>query len=89
MLIKQESITSRAYSRKYGHVCGITKKGQESLVKGHSFGFLPLIFANLGHLERYTPSKWYVFLEVLVEKKAFCFSKRALCASTACNKWLK
>ena len=89
MLIKQESITSRACSRKYGHVCGITKKGQESLVKGHSFGFLPFIFANLGHLECYIPSKWYVFLEVLVEKKAFRFSKRALRVSTACNKWLK
>ena len=30
---------------------GITKKGQESPVKGHNFGFLPLIFDNLGHLE--------------------------------------
>ena len=30
----------------------MTKKGQESPVKGHTFGFLPLIFANLGHLER-------------------------------------
>ena len=45
----------RAYSKKYGHACGITKKGQESPVKGHSFGFAPLIFANLGHLECYTP----------------------------------
>ena len=33
--------------------------------------------------------KRHVFLEVLVEKKAFCFSKRALCAGTARNKWLK
>ena len=45
----------RAYSRKSGHACGITKKEQESPVKGHNFGFLPLIFANLGNLECYTP----------------------------------
>ena len=41
----------RAYSRKQGHACGITKKGQESPVKGNNSGFLPLIFNNLGHLE--------------------------------------
>ena len=28
-------------------------------------------------------------LEFLVEKKAFHFSKKALCEGTACNKWLK
>ena len=42
---------TRAYSRKEGHACGIAKKGQESPVKGHNYGFLPLIFPNLGHLE--------------------------------------
>ena len=31
------------------------KKGQESPVEGHNRGFLPLIFPNLGQLERYTP----------------------------------
>ena len=45
----------RAYSRKEGHACGITQKGQKSPVKGHSCGFLPLIFSNLGHFEHYTP----------------------------------
>ena len=39
----------RAYFRKSGHACGITQKGQKSLVKGHSCGFLPLIFSILGH----------------------------------------
>ena len=66
-------------------MCGITKQGQQNLGKGHNLGFL-LIFANLGHLECYTPPKGHVFLEVLVEKKAFRFSKRALRAGTACNK---
>ena len=40
----------RAYSRKQGHTCGITKKGQKSLVKGHNCRFLFLTFPNLGHL---------------------------------------
>ena len=43
-------ITSNAYSRKWGHTCGITQKRQKSPVKGHNCGFLPLIFSNLGHL---------------------------------------
>ena len=50
----------RAY-RKWGHACGITKKGQESLVKGYGCGLLLLIFPNLGHLERYTPEMASVF----------------------------
>ena len=72
-----------AYSRKYGHTCGITKKGQYSPVKGYSFGLLPLIFRTLH------PPKQHVFLEVLVEKRAFRFSIRALRAGTACNESLK
>ena len=31
------------------------KKGQESPVKRHNCRFLPLIFPNLGYLERYIP----------------------------------
>ena len=31
------------------HVVYITQKGQTSSVKGHSCGFLPLIFSNLGY----------------------------------------
>ena len=34
------------------HGCGVTKKGQVSLVKGHDCRFLPIIFPNIGHLER-------------------------------------
>ena len=33
--------------------------------------------------------RWLVFLEILVDNKAFYFSKRALRASNKCNKWLK
>ena len=71
-------IFDRAYSRKQGHACGITKKGRESPVKGHNCGFLLLIFPNTGHLECYTPSphpvKRHVFLEFLV-KKGISFKK--------------
>ena len=35
------------------------------------------------------PSKHHVFLEFLVENKEFNSTKRALCAYTAHNKWLK
>ena len=35
------------------------------------------------------PAKQHVALEFLVEKKVFCFAKRALHAGTARNKWLK
>ena len=65
------------------------QKRQTSPVKGRNCGFLPHIFPNLGHLERSTPPKRHVFLEFLVENKAFHFSKRALHAGTAHNKWLK
>ena len=57
------------------------KNGQESPVKGHNCGFLPLIFPNLGHLERCNP--------LIVENKAFDLSKKALRAVTARNEWLK
>ena len=35
------------------------------------------------------PPKRYVFLDYLVEKKAFQFSKKTLHADTAHNKWLE
>ena len=44
-------ILDRASSRKLGHACGITKKGQESRVKEHNCGILLLILPNLGHLK--------------------------------------
>ena len=54
--------TYRAYFRKEGNACSITKKGQESQVNGHSYGFLTLIFPNLRHLEHTTfPSMACVF----------------------------
>ena len=45
----------RAYSRKKGHVCVITKKEKESPVKGHNYESSALTFPNLGHLECCTP----------------------------------
>ena len=78
----------RVYSRKKGHTCGITKIGQESPVKGHNFGFYSL-FCKFRTFRMLHPPKRHVFLEVLVEKKTFRFSKRALPVGTACNKWLK
>ena len=65
------------------------QKRQESPVKGHNRGFLPLTFSNLQHLGRYTILNGMRFLKFLVENKAFHFSKRALYAGTARNKWLK
>ena len=35
------------------------------------------------------PPKQHVFLDFLVENKAFYSIERALRAGTACNKWLK
>ena len=40
-----------------GHACGVMKKGQESVVKGHNYEFFSLNFTNLGHLECYIPPK--------------------------------
>ena len=64
------------------------KKGKEVQEKG-TIMISPLIFANLEHLECYTPPKWYVVLKVLTENMVMYFSKRALCVDTALNKWLK
>ena len=35
------------------------------------------------------PKRYYLVLKVFTENKLFCFSKRALYADTARNKWLK
>ena len=50
------------------------KERQECPVKGYNCGILPLMFPNLGHIGLH-PSKQHVFLEILVDKKAFYFSK--------------
>ena len=70
---------SWAYSRKYGYACGVTKKGQESPVKEHSFGFLPLIFANLEHLERQTPLNGMCFGGFSREKGISFLKKGTAC----------
>ena len=67
----------------------MTKKLQESPVKGHNYGFLPLIFSKFKALRTVHPSTRHVFLEFLVENIAFHFLKRALPAGTRRNKWLK
>ena len=70
-------------------MCAITKKGQESPVKGHNCEFLPLIFFKFRAFRMLHPPKQHVALEFLVEKKVFCFAKRALHEGTTHNKWLK
>ena len=51
------------------YACGITKKVQErSPVKGYSCEFLPLIFAKLGSLERYTPLNCICFWSFLIRE---------------------
>ena len=62
------------------------QKKAKSPVKGKNCGFLPLIFRafrTLHFLKRYVLSK------ILIKKKAFYFSKRALRAGKLRNKWLK
>ena len=45
----------------------MTKKGQESPVKEQNCRFLPVIFANTGHLERCTPlNDVFFFFELLI-----------------------
>ena len=66
-------------------MCGITKKGQESSVKGHSYQFFPLNFTDLGQILILQ----HVVLRIFTENKLFYFSKRALCVGTTHNKWLK
>lgn len=80
--------TIRAYSRKAGHVCGITKK-RESLANGHNYDFFPPNFTNLGHLECHTLPKQNVVLKVFTENELFHYPNRALHTGTSSNKWLK
>ena len=65
------------------------KKGQEGPVKGYICGFLYLKFFKCRIFRTLHPSKQHVFLEFLVENRAFYFSKRALRAGIARTKWLK
>ena len=57
-------------------MCGITKKGQESPVKGYNCRFLPLIFPNLWHLKRYTPLNGMCFWSFIERIRHFIFQKR-------------
>ena len=65
---------SRAYSRKQGHRCGITKTGQENPVKGYSQDFYPFFFQIYG-IQNATPPKQHVFWKCLVKKKLFTSQK--------------
>ena len=69
--------TDRAYSRKYGRACGLTKKGQKRSVKGHNYQFFPLNFPNLGHLECYNSPKWLWFWWFLQKISYFISNKRS------------
>ena len=79
----------RAYSRKQGHACGITKTGQERSIKWHSYELFPLNVSNLGDLESDPPlPTGHEVLKVSPENKLFHFIKRALRSGTSSNKWL-
>ena len=62
------------------HVILQKKKRQGNPLKGHNYEFLPLIFQSLGQLQCYSPTH-HVILKVLIEHKAFHFSKKG----TACG----
>ena len=64
------------------------KKARKSSERAQLWIFNPH-FSKFRAFRRLHPLKQHVFLEFLVEKKAFRFSKRALRAGTACNKWFK
>ena len=59
----------KAYSRKMGHTCGITKTGQGII---HLWIFNPFFF-KFGAFRMLHPPKRHVFLEFLVVKKIFHF----------------
>ena len=58
-----------------------SKRAQLWIFATHFFKFRAFVTLH--------PPKQHVFLEFSVENKAFYFTKRALCADTARNKWLK
>lgn len=78
---------SKVYSRKQRPACSITKPGQDRPIKKHIVDHYASFFKIWGI--RMLQSPKHVFLEILVEYKVFHFSKRALHAGSARNKWLK
>ena len=61
------------------HVCGITNKGQVSLVKRHYYWFFPLNFPNLLQISK------FINFEGFYRKWIILFLEMEL----ACSKWLK
>ena len=53
-------------------MCGITKKGHGSSVKGHTCEFLPLIFFKFKVFGMLHPPKQHVVLKTIAPAKAFC-----------------
>ena len=70
------------------NACSVTKKEEESSAKGHMCGFTPRL-SKFRAFRTLHPPRRHVFLQFLVENKAFYLSKRALPAGTACHSWLK
>ena len=70
----------RAYSRESGHPCDITKKKKMACKSsnGKNYEFLPIIFLDLGNLERTLFPKRDVILKVLTENKVNYSSKMTL-----------
>ena len=64
------------------------KRARKSSERAQLWIFTPYFSQFWGFRTLHTP-KWHVFLEFLVENKAFHFSKKVLHAGAACKKWLK
>ena len=64
------------------------ERTRKSNKRGQLWFFLP-IFSKPRAFGMLHPRKWYVVLKILTENKEFYFSKCALRADTARNKWLK
>ena len=62
--------------------------GKKVTQKGTIMVFYPLFF-QIKEIYNATPPKQHVVLQILREDKVIDFSKRALHAGTARNKWLK
>ena len=62
------------------------KRARKSSKRARLWIFIPHV-SKFTALKTFHPPKQHVFLEVLIENKAFYFSKRALRVETACSKW--
>ena len=55
----------RAFSRKLGHACGMSKKRQKKPIKGAQFGISTPYFSKVRAFRILQPPKWHLVLKVL------------------------